>query len=155
MGIVRIVWPEFPQSWKFWSIIFSNKNTINCILLDEFLIFTQFCPFSTTFLTFSLKNSTISKKGTLVTLSTKRWAKVCAINTPSLKHSHPDNQVRVSWRILLDNIFDVIWLHGIFEFMTSSEHEKLKTLHGLDRNPKYDTKNYIPSGLRFWSYTLK
>ena len=25
----------------------------------------------------------------------------------------------------------------------------------LDRNPEYDTKNYIPSGIRFWSYTLK
>ena len=52
---------------KIWSTIFSNKNSVNCILLHK-SIFIQFWPFIKNFSTFSFLKKIKLSKNALVTL---------------------------------------------------------------------------------------
>ena len=66
----RILWPEFPQLWKFWKfdpqyLVIKIQQIVFYYI--NFHFFTQFWPFFTIFSTFSLKKSKISKN-VLVTL---------------------------------------------------------------------------------------
>ena len=72
--LLSLVWPDFPQLWKFNS----KYLVINCVLLHEFSLFYPILAFSAIFPTFSLKNSTISKNA-LVTLAVtqKIWSHCC------------------------------------------------------------------------------